>query len=343
MSSTLSRRDFLKIAGLSSTALAFSYPPPGIDHTNFGLGRVTVDFIYLYHEPSFEAKRIDRLNRDTLHTLLERVIPDEGPAYNPLWYRVPDGYAHSGHLQKVQWKPQTPRFALPESGCLFEVCVPFTRSYRKPDPTSDPLYRLYYQSVAWVEGLEKGEDGNWWYRLLDDLLKVNYYVRSEHLRRIEPEELTPISPDIPLAGKKILISLAQQEVLAFENERLVMRTRISSGIPDYRPRTNGIPTATPTGRFYITKKTPLRHMGDGRLTDSLEAYELPGVPWVSFFHETGVAFHGTYWHNDFGRPKSHGCINMHTDEAKWLFRWTLPAIEADQMLKAGHGTSVLVV
>jgi hypothetical protein len=194
-----------------------------------------------------------------------------------------------------------------------------------------------------VEGIERGEDGNWWYRLLDDLLKVNYYVRAEHLRRVEPEELTPISPHIPLAGKRILISLAQQEVLAFENERLVMRTRISSGIPDSRPRDNGIPTATPTGRFYITKKTPLRHMGDGRLTDSLEAYELPGVPWVSFFHETGVAFHGTYWHNDFGRPKSHGCINMYTDEAKWLYRWTLPTIEADMMLKAGHGTSVLVV
>jgi lipoprotein-anchoring transpeptidase ErfK/SrfK len=130
--------------------------------------------------------------------------------------------------------------------------------------------------------------------------------------------------------------------MAFEEERLVLRTRISSGVPDSRPRRNGIPTATPKGRFYITKKTPLRHMGDGHLTPDLEAYELPGVPWVSFFHSTGVAFHGTYWHCDFGRPKSHGCVNMRTEEAKWLYRWTTPAIEADEMLKAGHGTSVLV-
>ena len=40
------------------------------------------------------------------------------------------------------------------------------------------------------------------------------------------------------------------------------------------------------------------------------AYELPGVPWVSYFTGNGVAFHGTYWHDNFGSPTSHGCLNM---------------------------------
>ena len=87
---------------------------------------------------------------------------------------------------------------------------------------------------------------------------------------------------------------------------------------------------------------PSRHMGDGRITADLEAYELPGVPWVSFFTPTGVAFHGTYWHNDFGRPKSHGCINMRTEEARWLYRWTLPMVAPEETWRIARGTPILV-
>ena len=176
MNNVFSRRDFLKLAGLSACSMAFKSPPPEVGPKPLGLGRVTVGWIYLYAEPSFQAHRLTTLKRDTLITLLAREIPDEGPSYNPLWYRVPDGYAHSGHLQTVRWEPQTPRIMLPATGGLFEVSVPFTRSYRRPDPTSDPLYRLYYQSIAWVESIERGADGKLWYRLLDDLLKVRYFV-----------------------------------------------------------------------------------------------------------------------------------------------------------------------
>ena len=83
-------------------------------------------------------------------------------------------------------------------------------------------------------------------------------------------------------------------------------------------------------------------MGNGQLTGNLDAYELPGVPWVSYFTSTGVAFHGTYWHSDYGRPKSHGCINMRPEEAKWIFRWSLPEIAADVRLEAGYGTGVYI-
>jgi lipoprotein-anchoring transpeptidase ErfK/SrfK len=50
------------------------------------------------------------------------------------------------------------------------------------------------------------------------------------------------------------------------------------------------------------------------------------VPWISYITESGIAFHGTYWHNDFGIARSHGCINLPSKAAKWLYRWTLPFV-----------------
>ena len=55
-------------------------------------------------------------------------------------------------------------------------------------------------------------------------------------------------------------------------------------------------------------------------------WDIPGVAWVGYFAGNGEALHSAYWHNDFGRPKSRGCINMRPADAKWLFRWTLPVV-----------------
>ena len=62
--------------------------------------------------------------------------------------------------------------------------------------------------------------------------------------------------------------------------------------------------------------------GDGEITSDLNAYELPGVPWVSYFYShTGVAFHGTYWHDGYGFRKSHGCVNLSPKDSAWLYNW----------------------
>ena len=341
MTGGIKRRSFLQMAGLAAAGLSLK-PPPPYAQKQVGIGRVAETYINLYSEPSFNAPVLTQLTRDSLLNLEQHVRADEGPAHNPVWYKIPDGFVHSGNIQNVEWKPQNPRMDVPATGSIFEVSVPYTRSFRAPDPGSDPLYRLYFQATAWVIGIEEGSDGRLWYCLLDDLLNVKYYVRAEHLRRVEPEELSPISPDVATRDKRLEVDLSQQELFAFEYNQLVFRTRISSGIPDSRPRENGIPTVTPRGQFYVDKKMPLRHMGNGRLTPNLEAYELPGVPWVSYFHLTGVAFHGTYWHTDYGRPRSHGCVNMRPEEAKWLFRWSQPVVEADVKLKWGYGTPVHV-
>ena len=60
--------------------------------------------------------------------------------------------------------------------------------------------------------------------------------------------------------------------------------------------------------------------------------------------ESGISFHGTYWHNDFGRPRSHGCINLTAQAAKWLYRWTMPAVHAsEQFVYEDRGTKVEIV
>jgi lipoprotein-anchoring transpeptidase ErfK/SrfK len=342
MSRKLNRRDFLKLGTLSACATAFRPIPPEVERSPVGLGRVTTSVISHYSEPSFQSRWLEYIERDELIPLLESVRSDDGPYHNPRWYRTSGGYVHSGRIQPVQWNPQVPESSIPETGAVFEISVPYARSYSRPDPTSTPYYRLYYESTAWVEEVVQGVDGRSWYGLLDDALRVRYYVRAEHLRRVHESELTPLSPDVPPIQKRIEINLAQQVLRAFESGQLVFRTRISSGIPNTEPGPNGVPTITPSGLHVIDRKMPLRHMGDCRLTSSLAAYELPGVPWVSFFHPTGVAFHGAYWHDDFGRPSSHGCINMRNVDAKWLYRWSTPVVPFTEMRADSLGTRVYV-
>jgi lipoprotein-anchoring transpeptidase ErfK/SrfK len=70
-------------------------------------------------------------------------------------------------------------------------------------------------------------------------------------------------------------------------------------------------------------------------------FDLPGVPWVLYITEGGISFHGTYWHNDYGIPHSHGCINMSPIAAKWFYRWSMPTVPPDKYLMYGYiGTRV---
>ena len=72
-------------------------------------------------------------------------------------------------------------------------------------------------------------------------------------------------------------------------------------------------------------------------------YNLPGVPWCSYFTESGAALHGTYWHNDFGRRNSAGCVNLTPANAKKLYRWTRPtAASSDRYLAADTGTRLII-
>ena len=70
-------------------------------------------------------------------------------------------------------------------------------------------------------------------------------------------------------------------------------------------------------------------------------YYLTNVPYTMYFYR-GYGLHGTYWHNNFGHPMSHGCVNLKTPDAKWLFDWTLPYVPAGSNSASGTGTLVVI-
>lgn len=349
------RRDFLKFSG-TALAAGFFLPslPPFDAFLPYPLVRVTSNGledkgIPIYKEPNdtSEIKRV--VYRDEILNLYEEV--DSGtPEYNPVWYKVWGGYLHRARTQKVLPYLNQPSSTIRENGQLAEVTVPYTQAMYKVLEEWRLVNRLYFESVHWVVGVETGPDGLPWYVILDELIDQTYIAPAHHFRLIPDDEITPLSTNVPWEQKYIYVDLTRQRMVCYENNVEVFSSLISSGRMDPNPGKNGIPTQTPAGKFNITVKFPSKHMGGGDLAAAadVDAYQLPGVPWTSFIKFTdrpfqGHAFHGTYWHDNYGVPMSSGCINMRTAEAKWLFRWVYPTSGADEidpltLDKRGYGT-----
>jgi hypothetical protein len=341
----ISRRDFLKLGGLSLGSLAFTPSLNNLfDFDDSNMVRVATTSVSVHSQPDDQSRIVSTWMRDELVHIYDEVTAST-PAYNPVWYRVWGGYMHRARLQKVKFLYNQTLPALEEgTRRLVEVTVPYSQPWRytKIYNWQQLGFRLYYGSVHWVEAIEPGPFGEQWYRVYDDLTGFPYYVNPLHIRPIPLSDLAPITPEIPLEKKRIEVNLTTQTLIAYEYDQQIFKTSISSGIPGGPRGANGISTKTPEGDFRIMDKMPAKHMGDGNLFADADDYELPGVPWTSFFTPQGHAFHGTYWHENFGVPMSHGCINMHTEEARWLFRWVLPPHEVGKTYNRGFGTLVQI-
>ena len=134
--------------------------------------------------------------------------------------------------------------------------------------------------------------------------------------------------------KWIEVSLNQQKVRAWEGDKIVMEFLISSG--KWYP--------TPKGTFYIWYKTRAQTMKGGS-KELGTYYNLPNVTHNMFFHK-GYALHGAYWHNNFGHPMSHGCVNEPLDKADAIFDWAgpvvPPGVNAIRSSDANPGTKVFI-
>lgn len=351
--SPLSRRDFLKLSGLGLLGLSIplrlsptdtdirwsSVPLQAVSQEDIQQGRVTSRLVWLYDQPSFNAQRTKMYWRDSIIGITGVVISQDLGDYNRIWYEIgSEGYTYSGAIQPVQTMLNTPISNIPSTGLLAEVSVPFTDALSQPQANAIAGYRMYYDTAHWIVSAKPGPtDGKIWYEVLDDKWNRRYWAPGEHLRIIPNAELMPLSPDVPNVQKRIEVRLDQQLVLAYENNQPVFATRASTGAMF----SSGTYT-TPTGSFMTFHKRPTRHMANGDITAS--GYDLPGVPWVMYFTESGLSLHGTYWHNDFGHPKSHGCVNLSVEAAKWLFRWTTPVVPPQsQFAYQPTGTALEIV
>ena len=116
--------------------------------------------------------------------------------------------------------------------------------------------------------------------------------------------LPSAAPSASGEAKEIVVDLSEQKVYVYENGSLVRTMIASTGVP-------ATPTVLGTYRIYV------RYLKQNM---SGPGYYLPNVPYVQYFYQ-GYGLHGTYWHNNFGRPMSRGCVNLTVADAEWLYRW----------------------
>lgn len=353
MKRNLSRRDFLKVAGVGLGALAFNpfkfdpfRVPKPLPQFPAGdkLGRVAVTPNFystaLMSKPDENATKIRDVQQDEVVVWQREVVGGSvSGRTNTRWVETPDGFIYTPDLQPARNLPNTPITALPggKPGFWAEVTVPYVDLQLQNAPISPSMkflvehaqpIRLYYGQVIWIDQVAPDPSGVTYYRLNEspghgygygDL----FLCDGAGLKQLTDDDVAPINPDVDPATKKITVDATpgRQTLSCLEGETEVYFCKISSGY--------GETFSTPVGDQAIAWKIFSIHMAANTGSDS--GYDTMAVPWPTFFNtNAGAAIHGVFWHNDFGVRRSHGCVNVLPEDAKWIFRWTTPYISLDQ-------------
>ncbi len=345
MTDKLSRRTFLTAAGGALAGLALpqpliraladsdSPPPEELDFVQSEpvypelWGRTTVT-TSVREATGLNQPVIEFLHPNVVLPLLEELRAEGNNPNNDLWYRVSNGYVYTSTIQPMKpYRMPTELTEVDEEfGAWAELIVPYSLARTEP---SGPPVRLeddsqvvcYYSSVHRILAVEPDLDNNLWYKIFDDKKDADpIYILARHMRVLTPADFEPISPG---ANKKIIVNLIDQRIDCFEDDQLVFSTLTSSG---------GDGFDTPKGEHAVVYKQPSRHMYSDPEVEAFSDpnfFDLPGVPYNIFFTTLGHAIHGTYWHGDYGRPRSHGCLNVTPEAARWLYRWVDPVAPYD--------------
>lgn len=332
----LSRRAFLKAGAVSAAGLLL---PRATDRFPQGekLGRVTEPRAEIYSRPRPDSRQLGTLAFDDVVVIEREVVGVGVYPHNHIWFETPDGYVWSSNLQPVRDVSNPILDIIPEDGQWMEVSTPYVDGRTEPGPQAPVRCRLFYAMILNVDARVEGADGEVWYRVHDET-GVKMFAPGEVFRLITPDEMAPTSRQAEI--KEIYVDLTRQELSAVEDGVEVYFTRISSGY--YFDQDGHRQWNTPIGRQWTWRKMVSSHMAGG---DRVSGWDLPGVGWVILFSGIGAAVHSTYWHNDFGTPRSRGCINVRPEDAKWLFRWSKPAVPykpGDVTIQGPVGSPVIV-
>jgi hypothetical protein len=354
---SISRRDFLRGAALGLAGVALmprrwtpdDEPVVSDEHR---LGRVCVGKVDLKAGPSIDSETVGVLYEDAVVDWLRERTGSYPFRTNQRWVETPDGYIWFAYVQPVRDLPNAPVSSLPATslgeGMWTEVSVPWVDLSLANPPARSPWLklggtpRLYYSQVLWVDQVRVGSEGGTLYRVNERYGYGDmFWVPAEALRPLTDEELAPISPEAE--DKHVIVDLLHQSLSCMEGSSEVYYCRISSGAK-FDSEGNAVDKwATPVGPHPIWRKVISLHMSGGTTGGG---YDLPGIGYTTLFAGNGVAIHSTFWHNNFGEPMSHGCVNARPEDARWVFRWTAPTVALDPgdiTVGMPGGTSVRVV
>lgn len=188
----------------------------------------------------------------------------------------------------------------------------------EPSTTAPVVERLRTGVVLKVEGTVR-VDGHDWYKIAMDKtiayperVTSDWYVYADAVTLFTDDGDEVLTKNSTATKKNIYVNLSEEMLYAYEDDVLFMQEPISTGLEL---------TPTPPGTFTVFRKTPSRYMQGPLKGVSGQVYDLPGVPWDLYFTEEGAVIHGAYWHDKFGQPWSHGCVNLSPQNAKKLYLW----------------------
>ena len=205
-------------------------------------------------------------------------------------------------------------------GIHFEgVCV----NMRSGPGTKYPIFvGLRTGIVLRVSETVKDETGMEWHKIAfvnpliyPERVKGDLYVAAPYVKVFynEGNKVAVDKSKGPIT-KKIVINVTEQMLYAYDGDELFMKESVSTGLKD---------TPTKVGEYSVYKKTPSRYMQGSDKGEEDQFYDLPGVPWNLYFTYEGDVIHGAYWHDSFGRPWSHGCVNLLPSSARKLYEWAV--------------------
>lgn len=175
-----------------------------------------------------------------------------------------------------------------------------------PGGPGDPELPLYHRYDRVNIYSAERVDGLVWY-----LIDSNQWIKAWYVGMVD---VSPRPSGVGSGEKWIEVDLYEQTLAAYEGDRMVYATLVSSGLPQWQTR---------RGLFRIHEKVYIDKMS-GR-PGKPDYYYLEDVPWTMYF-DYDIALHGAYWHDSFGHRHSHGCVNLPPISAQWLYQWTTPFV-----------------
>jgi lipoprotein-anchoring transpeptidase ErfK/SrfK len=347
----LTRREFLKYAGLGLGALALRpltsnlalIPSRGAMYLpDFPkadlLGRnCTTDtslewggIIPIMSTPDVSGTKVRDAQPDEVFSWLKEVSAENVDVNlpNQRWVETPEGFIHSLYLQPCRNLPNTPITTIPagQAGFWGEVTVPYVDlivdkqaqgiGWLQDHLTFNRTPRLYYSQVMWIDGIRNSDTGTIQYHVNERYGNPGdlFWAEGAAFRPLTKEDVSPINPEVDPATKTIVVNTSYQTLTCKESDKEVYFCRVSTGIQE---------GSTPLGDHAIWRKLISVRMAASALGSS---YDLPGISWTTLFVGDGVAIHGATSHNNFGTVQSHGCVNCKPEDAKWIFRWSQPEV-----------------